>query len=162
MPATPAKNYPWEIAGDQQQPHTLHTSPKSLKLRGRILGLCSFTWPTPNPPQAQQLLIKTNEPHTLLLFTTVSSTAIISAQEATAQINCYQTQGWDSSQRAGQESYLPFITTLKCLRVLKAALTPSYVPLTDVKATSRNTVIQNQEMKAQEVMVQVSILPNPD
>lgn len=61
-----------------------------------------------------------------------------------------------------QESLLPFITALKRLKVLKATLVPSHVPFTDVKAVSRNIMMQKQEMKTQEVTIWVAILPNPD
>lgn len=39
---------------------------------------------------------------------------------------------------------------------------PSHVPVTDVKAVSRNIMIQKQGMKTQDIMVWVAILPNPD
>lgn len=108
---------------------TLHTSLKGLRFRGRALVLCSFTGSSRNPPSTWNLLITTNQPHSQLLFTAASSTAIVAAQS-----HWRQTKGRDSSWRAVQESLLPFITALKCLRVLKATLAPSHFPLTDVKA----------------------------
>lgn len=136
---------------------TLHTSLKGLRLRGRALILCSFTRPTPNLPSTRQLLLTTNQPHSHLLFTAASSTAITAAQG-----HWCQTKGRDSSWRAVQESLLPFITALKCVRVLQATIAPSHVPLTDIKGISRNTMIQKQGMKTQEAMVWVAILLNPD